>query len=262
MNSLQLIEQKLVNFNGDEIMTIKGINGKVHAGIKWICIGLGFNDDQAKYQIRKAQDDLVVSKGVSKITLPTNGGLQEVLMIELDYLPIWLAKINANIITDDEVQEKLVSYQLRAKDVLAAAFIAPITPLTTEDMIILQAQSVKELKAKVDQMQAQLTTAHSRIDNLDHADIVGDPQQKLVSLINKYALETGLQHSTSWMHFCQAYNIAYRTNITLLKLNYEKKRGKKMTTPEYLVATGLIQDGLRVADKLISQGNPNLAFNF
>ena len=198
MNSLQPLEQKLVSFNGDKIMTVKMNDGTIRFGVAWVCNGLGLSEGQRKRQMANIQEDIVLSKGGSKMILPTNGGAQEIFMLDLDYLPLWLAKINANIITDSNVQEKLIAYQLKAKDVLAAAFLPATVPLTTEDMIILQAQSVKELKAKVDQIQAQLTTAHSRIDNLDHADIVGDPRQKLVSLINKYVLENGLEHSTGW----------------------------------------------------------------
>ena len=76
----------------------------------------------------KIQEDVVLSKGGRKIILPTTGGNQEVLCLELSFLPLWLAKINANIIDDPEVQDRLVDYQLNAKDVLAEAFLEQPTP--------------------------------------------------------------------------------------------------------------------------------------
>lgn len=52
------------------------------------------------------------------------------MCIELDFLPIWLAKINASIIKDDDVKEKVIKYQLKAKDVLKEAFIENRPPQT------------------------------------------------------------------------------------------------------------------------------------
>ena len=60
------------------------------------------------------------------MTLPTKGGNQNTLCIDLDFVPLWLAKIN---ITPNmqknhpEVTNKLIKYQLKAKDVLAQAFL-------------------------------------------------------------------------------------------------------------------------------------------
>ena len=83
--------------------------------------------------------------------LPTNGGNQEVLCLKLDYVPLWLAKIAITPKMERETPElaaRLEQYQLKAKDVLAAAFLpqskqqsatpAPVEQrtLTTDDYII------------------------------------------------------------------------------------------------------------------------------
>ena len=122
-NQLVPVEQKLVNFNGAEIMAVKASDDKLYVGIQWICDGLGLSPGQMKSERKRIQDDIVLSKGGRKIVLPTSGGDQEVLTINIDFLPIWLAKINANIIESEEVQNRLVEYQLKAKDVLAEAFL-------------------------------------------------------------------------------------------------------------------------------------------
>ena len=124
MNKLIVpVEQKLVNFNGAEIMAVKASDDKLYVGVKWICEGLGFTEGQQKRQVSNIQSDIVLSRGGSKMILPTASGNQEVLTINIDFLPIWLAKINANIIESEEVQNRLVEYQLNAKDVLAEAFL-------------------------------------------------------------------------------------------------------------------------------------------
>jgi uncharacterized protein (UPF0216 family) len=244
MNELQIKE---VEFQGDKLIAVKENNtGRIYVAVRWICRGLKLSEGQYQNQIRKIQDDIVLSKGIAKMQLPTNGGQQEVLCLELDYLPLWLAKINVNIIESQETQNKLIEYQLKAKDVLAQAFLGTQQLMSIEDLIILQAQSVKELKEKVQ-------TLEYRIQNLDATNIEGDLQQRLNKLVRKYAFKAGIMHNVAWEHFKQAYNTAYRTNLELLMNNYKEREGvKKLTLPQYLAVTGHLEDAIRVADKMLN----------
>lgn len=117
---------KQVKFMEDTLTCIKNDDG-VYVGIRWICQGLKLSDRQGQHQIAKVQSDVVLSQGVRKIGLLTNQGNQQVFCLEITYLPLWLAKINANIV-EPEIQGKLVEYQLRAKDVLADAFVSQTNP--------------------------------------------------------------------------------------------------------------------------------------
>lgn len=116
------LQVRKVNFNGDELMAVKDGN-KVYVGIKWVCKGLKLTSGQYQNQTRKIGNDDILKKGVANIQLPTNGGIQDMICIDLDYLPLWLAKINTRIIKDKNTKEKVVSYQLHVKDVLANAFV-------------------------------------------------------------------------------------------------------------------------------------------
>lgn len=117
---------KDVDFFGDTLKAASDESGIVWAGVKWLCDGIGLSEGQRQRQTTNIQSDIVLSKGVANLQLPTKGGNQEVLCLQLDYVPLWLAKIS---ITPDmrennpELVEKLVNYQLKAKDVLAAAFL-------------------------------------------------------------------------------------------------------------------------------------------
>lgn len=166
------LSTKAVDFYGDTIMCAKDEStGKIYAGIKWVCQGIGLTEDQMKNERKKIGKDLVISKGGSNLTLPTSGGEQEVLCIELDYLPLWLAKISltpkmqkANPVA----VSKLVNYQLKAKDVLAQAFIKPKEvnfdnfqiPTTLSEALLLSANLAKEnevMKPKAEQFDLYLT---------------------------------------------------------------------------------------------------------
>ena len=53
-------------------------------------------------------------------------GEREVFCLKIDYVPLWLAKISITPTMQNEhpeLADKLLQYQLKAKDVLAAAFL-------------------------------------------------------------------------------------------------------------------------------------------
>lgn len=120
------LEIKQVPFMGTELMAARDSDGQIWAGVRWMCDGLGLSEGQRKRQIANIQADKVLSQGGSNLILPTNGGAQETLCIKLDFVPLWLAKISITPTMEAETPElaaNLEQYQLRAKDVLAAAFL-------------------------------------------------------------------------------------------------------------------------------------------
>ncbi|CUB52071.1 hypothetical protein BN2127_JRS10_01591 [Bacillus subtilis] len=120
------VEQQLVNFNGAEIMAVKANDENIYVGVKWVCKGIGLSDNQMRNERKKIRTDVVLNRGGSNLTLPTNSGIQEVLCMELNYLPLWLAKISITPsmrLNQPELTQNLIMYQLKAKDVLADAFL-------------------------------------------------------------------------------------------------------------------------------------------
>ena len=145
------LEVRKVPFMGTELMAARDNDGQIWAGVRWMCDGIGFSEGQRKRQIANIQEDTVLSKGGSNLILPTKGGTQRTLCPKLDYGPLWLAKIAITPRMERETPElaaRLEQYQLKAKDVLAAAFLpqskqqsttpAPVEQraLTTDDYII------------------------------------------------------------------------------------------------------------------------------
>lgn len=144
------LEVRKVSFMGTELMAARDTDGQIWAGVRWMCDGIGLNANQARAERKKIQSEKALSKGGSNLTLPTKGGNQEVLCLKLDYVPLWLAKIAITPKMEHETPElaaKLEQYQLKAKDVLAAAFLPqakrPTTPppmkqraLTVDDYIV------------------------------------------------------------------------------------------------------------------------------
>lgn len=157
------LEIKKVPFMGTELMAARDNDGQIWAGIRWMCDGLGLSRNQRDGQIQKIKSDKVLAKGAENFPLPTNGGTQSVLCIKLDFVPLWLAKISITPTMETETPElaaNLEQYQLRAKDVLAAAFLPKETrePKSAMDMLRLQSQALFELDDR-------LTGLEDKVDN-------------------------------------------------------------------------------------------------
>lgn len=133
---------KEVEFNGDVLMAAQDkSNERVYVGVRWVSEGIGLTKGQMQNERKKIQEDLVLKQGERNLVLPTNSGEQEVLCIELDFLPLWLAKISITPKMRENspfMVQKLVDYQLKAKDVLAEAFIKKEDQTVSSDLQFLQ----------------------------------------------------------------------------------------------------------------------------
>ena len=120
------LEVKSVPFMGAELMAAKDEDGTIWAGVRWMCDGIGLTKGQMQNERARIHADAVLSQGERNLVLPSKGGNQSTLCLKLDFVPLWLAKINitpAMQADTPELAKRLEAYQLKAKDVLAAAFI-------------------------------------------------------------------------------------------------------------------------------------------
>lgn len=121
------LEVKRVPFMGTDLMAAKDESGTIWAGVRWMCDGMGLSKGQRDRQITNINADSVISKGAANLRLPTAGGKQSVLCLKLDFVPLWLAKINitpAMQAETPELAERLEAYQLKAKGVMASKYAA------------------------------------------------------------------------------------------------------------------------------------------
>ncbi len=118
---------KNVDVMGDSIKAAKDADGNIWVGVRWVCDALDMTEGQMKRQVKNIKKDMVFSEGGSnQIPLPTNSGIQEVFCVRNDFVPLWLAKIQITEKTREERPDfarKLMQYQLKAKDILADAFL-------------------------------------------------------------------------------------------------------------------------------------------
>lgn len=147
---------KAVDFMGDSLLAAKDNKSVIWAGIRSLCVGMGLTRGQTNGEVTKIQEDMVLSRGCMKFRAGVFDPNNETLALQLDYVPLWLAKISItpNMKENNpELVEKLVKYQLKAKDVLAAAFLPKQslywqeTRQAAKENRLLETDSIKEFVA-------------------------------------------------------------------------------------------------------------------
>lgn len=126
-------------------------------------------------------------------------------------------------------------------------------PKTQAEMLLLYAQQMVEQERRMKQIEEQVTVVQHRLDNIDRIDTIGDLRQRLNKMIQKYARQNGIPFNYAWKDFVQAFNTAYRTNLELRRQNYINKTGKDVSRPQFLEEMGLLEDAIRVADKMLNR---------
>lgn len=165
MNGLAV---KDIEFNGATLRAAQDAVGKIWVGVRWICQGMGFDENRIDNERKKMQKDIVVSKGVKFYSLGQDRAKSDVLCIDLDYLPLWLAKISITPTMQKEnpdLVQKLITYQLKAKDVLAEAFLPKKEEIVPAQSNMIQLQfpnlpdysgNFQELNEKIDKLYSDM----------------------------------------------------------------------------------------------------------
>lgn len=152
---------KEVDFSGDTLIAIQEGN-TIYTAVKKICEYIDLSRGQTNNEIAKVQSDAVLNQGARNLMLPTAGGEQSTICLMIDFLPLWLAKIRitpAMKQNNPKLAEKLIQYQLKAKDVLAAAFLPAQTNKPTAINLLLNnlnenqrilAEEVQRIEGKIE----------------------------------------------------------------------------------------------------------------
>ena len=117
---------KGVDLMGDTIMAAQDKDGNIWAGVSYFCKALGMSNKQRDNQVTKVQTDKTLKKGTLKFQEGVFDQNNEAVGIRIDFIPLWLAKIPITERMEQDhpdLAEKLLQYQLKAKDILADAFL-------------------------------------------------------------------------------------------------------------------------------------------
>ena len=233
---------KDVEFNG-AVLRAAQVEDIVWVGVKWICDGLGLSEDRGKYERKKIQKDLVLSKGVNFYPLGTDNANSDVLCLMLEYLPLWLAKISITPTMkkeNPELADRLVEYQLKAKDVLAEAFLPKrkeeVAPAVRNNMIQIPipevpnyAEEFEILYAKLDDLEEQNQKLYNGMSNMAKLLLDMNSRKETQLPENKIPVKE-ISEEDSWKQivYGKAENIvcnsSFRKTASVLKHIYDYMR--------------------------------------
>lgn len=181
---MEKLTEKLIDFEGGQILGVKDADGVLWLGVNKAMQEIGLTIDQCKKQGRNIKNDIVLSKGVSKMALPSNGGNQDTFVIKEDFVTLWLAKISLTPKMQKEnskAVEKLIAYQLKCAKVLHQAFFETEEQKKQfADDLGLQGKII-QLENKVDSQTNILNTTTERLNTLiDNSTINSRQASKLL----------------------------------------------------------------------------------
>lgn len=185
------IVRKEINFND---VNLTGIfkEGKIYIIIKNFCeiLGVNFNG-----QLQRIKRDEVLSKGVCKIHIPSEGGTQETNLLDHEFLPMWLTGIKVNQCRE-EVKSFLLIFKLKAKDILSDAFFGKRKVVQEKvkhnidlNLIDDRVEIIRELEEQKRQINLKLAYLYTRINYTSKSMIDELKREYKKSLESKITVE-------------------------------------------------------------------------
>ena len=235
MNDIQIFENS--EFGRLEVYEI---NGKPYFPATKCAEVLGYSNS------RQAVIDHC--KGVTKYDSLTGGGKQTINLIPEGDL--YRLIVRSNMPKAQEFERWVfdeVLPRIRQTGTYSQA------PKTHAEALLQAVQLLAEQDRKLNHQQEQITVINHRLNNLDSIDVQGDRRHVLAKMAQRLAHDKGVSFPAAWHLFDDAFNTAYRTNLTARRNNYAKRaRIKDIGRPEYLESVGQVEDGIRVMDKLLN----------
>jgi hypothetical protein len=194
---LEPIEEKVVQFYGDELVAVRVEDGTIFVPVRRLCENLGVAWTP---QWQRIQRNEVLAEAVKSIIVtitdsrPRRGPKQaEMVCLPLKFIPGWLFGIQASRVRE-ELRPKLIHYQRECFDALWEAFKTDILPvvepsqapgdLSPAERAVQIARALYELslsqlemERRLAQQETDVIRAHMRLDRAGEA--FGSHEQRL-----------------------------------------------------------------------------------
>lgn len=195
---LNTVEQKTVDFYGDELLAVLAEDGHVYVSLRHLCEALGL---ARQGQVRRIRNDQILSEGYQggNVLLPPSpdgrgGGPQQAGLLRVDLVPLWLSGVRVSA-TKKEIRPKIERFQREAAKVLWEAFQQgrltadpSFDELLAGDSPAAQAYRLAQammqlarnqllLEARVDTHDARLADYEGRLEQIEAT--LGDPGRNI-----------------------------------------------------------------------------------
>ena len=208
------VDQKTVEFYGDELLAIRAGDGQIYVSFRHLCNALGL--DRAS-QVQRLNRHEILSEGYEGgAIMASPGGRQRAGVLRVDLVPLWLAGIDTKRVKP-EIEDKLKRYQREAAKALWEAFqegwltVDPtFDELLQTDSEAVQAYKMIQatlklarnqilLEARLDRHDMQLINVEGRLEQVEAT--LGDPDRHVTpeqaSQISQAVKAVAMQLSTS-----------------------------------------------------------------
>ena len=86
--ALVAVEQKEVEFYGDELTAVRASDGRIYASVRHMCQALGIDDQGQRQRINR---HTILSRGLMVCKLHTIQGDRDSYVLRADLVPLWLS---------------------------------------------------------------------------------------------------------------------------------------------------------------------------
>ena len=123
------------------------------------------------------------------------------------------------------------------------------------NLLLEQERKLKAVEAQQGEQVKRLDIIDSRLEVLNGVHIEGTGRDRLNAMVRAYVVKKGISYAEGWKDFKKAFNRAFHTCLGALLTNYTKKNNlrSKPTIPRFLEKTNRLDDGLRVAEKMLNE---------
>ena len=123
------------------------------------------------------------------------------------------------------------------------------------NQLVEQERKLKAIEAQQGEQVKRLDIIDSRLEVLNGVHIEGTGRDRLNAMVRAYVVKKGISYAEGWKNFKKAYNYAFHTRLGVLLTNYANKNNlkSKPTIPRFLERTNRLDEGLRVAEKMLNE---------
>lgn len=123
------------------------------------------------------------------------------------------------------------------------------------NQLVEQERKLKAIETQQGEQVKRLDIIDSRLEVLNGVHIEGTGRDRLNAMVRAYVVKKGISYADGWKDFKKAFNRAFHTCLGALLTNYTKKNNlrSKPTIPRFLERTNRLDEGLRVAEKMLNE---------
>ena len=123
------------------------------------------------------------------------------------------------------------------------------------NQLVEQERKLKAIEVQQGEQVKRLDIIDSRLEVLNGVHIEGTGRDRLNAMVRAYVVKKGISYAEGWKNFKKAYNYAFHTRLGVLLTNYANKNNlkSKPTIPRFLERTNRLDEGLRVAEKMLNE---------